>query len=53
MPRAFVGISGYDYPRWAGSAWAVDGRDVYVYFDNDARGHAPHDARALAQLVTI
>lgn len=22
-------------------------RDVYVYFDNDARGHAPHDAEAL------
>lgn len=26
-------------------------RDVLVYFDNDARGHAPHDARALAELV--
>ncbi len=25
--------------------------DVYVYFDNDAKGHAPHDARALAELV--
>jgi uncharacterized protein YecE (DUF72 family) len=24
------------------------GRDVYVYFDNDARGHAPFDAIALA-----
>lgn len=24
-------------------------RDVYVYFDNDARGHAPHDALALAE----
>lgn len=23
------------------------GRDVYVYFDNDARGHAPHDALRL------
>jgi uncharacterized protein YecE (DUF72 family) len=23
------------------------GRDAYVYFDNDARGHAPHDAVAL------
>ncbi|WP_260980379.1 DUF72 domain-containing protein [Microbacterium paludicola] len=22
-------------------------RDVYVYFDNDARGHAPHDAESL------
>ena len=29
---------------------AADGiaRDVYVYFDNDARGFAPHDALALA-----
>lgn len=26
-------------------------RDVYVYFDNDVRGHAPHDAAALAALV--
>lgn len=24
-------------------------RDVYVYFDNDARGRAPHDAMALAE----
>lgn len=40
---------------WAGraTAWATGGdeRDVYVYFDNDARGHAPHDAVALARLV--
>lgn len=27
--------------------WAQDGRDVYVFFDNDARGHAPHDALRL------
>jgi len=26
-------------------------RDVYVYFDNDARGHAPHDAIAMARLL--
>jgi len=24
---------------------------VFVYFDNDARGHAPHDAETLARLV--
>lgn len=38
---------------WADGSGAGDGlpRDVYVYFDNDARGHAPHDARALAALV--
>lgn len=36
---------------WADGSAAPDGRprDVYVYFDNDARGHAPHDALALAQ----
>ena len=26
------------------AAWARGGSDVFVYFDNDARGHAPHDA---------
>ncbi|GGH40621.1 DUF72 domain-containing protein [Microbacterium album] len=34
---------------WAEGTGSADGRprDVYVYFDNDARGHAPHDAVAL------
>ena len=27
--------------------WTADGRDAYVYFDNDIKGHAPHDARKL------
>jgi uncharacterized protein YecE (DUF72 family) len=27
--------------------WLGEGRDVYVYFDNDAHGHAPHDAARL------
>ncbi|QBJ96181.1 DUF72 domain-containing protein [Rhodococcus sp. ABRD24] len=27
--------------------WAAGGRDVFVYFDNDAKGHAPFDAMAL------
>lgn len=35
--------------------WASDAphlrRDVYVYFDNDAHAHAPHDARRLAEHV--
>jgi len=36
---------------WANRArqWLRDGRDVYVYFDNDALGHAPRNARALAE----
>lgn len=37
--------------RWAD--WVREhlaaGRDAYVYFDNDARGHAPHDAVALRE----
>lgn len=39
--------------RWADRCRraAEEGRDVYVYFDNDARGHAPHDAVRLADLV--
>jgi uncharacterized protein YecE (DUF72 family) len=28
-------------------AWDADGLDVFVYFDNDAKGRAPHDAMAL------
>ncbi|GAB3881177.1 DUF72 domain-containing protein [Terrabacter terrigena] len=39
--------------RWAQtcSGWLDEGHDVHVYFDNDAKGHAPHDAvRLLARL---
>lgn len=32
--------------------WTKDGRDVYVYFDNDALAHAPINAKALAQRVS-
>ncbi|MFD5225599.1 DUF72 domain-containing protein [Microbacterium sp. NPDC058342] len=47
------GYSAEELASWADriGAWARKGRDVYVYFDNDARGHAPHDAVALAGLV--
>ena len=27
--------------------WTSDGRDGFVYFDNDIKGYAPHDARRL------
>jgi uncharacterized protein YecE (DUF72 family) len=33
------------------SAWTAAGSDVYVYFDNDAEGHAPHDAVRLQAAV--
>jgi uncharacterized protein YecE (DUF72 family) len=36
--------------RWTAGA---DGRDVYVYFDNDAKVHAPHNAMQLADLVGL
>lgn len=38
---------------WTSGAATTDGvpRDVYVYFDNDIGGHAPHDAVALAGRV--
>lgn len=40
--------------RWA--AWirerAAEGIDVYAYFNNDARGHAPRDALRLSERLT-
>jgi uncharacterized protein YecE (DUF72 family) len=33
------------------AGWARDGSDVFVYFDNDARGHAPHDAVRLRRML--
>jgi uncharacterized protein YecE (DUF72 family) len=51
--------SGYtdaELDEWAGRivAWRTLGgkqRDVYVYFDNDAKVHAPFDAKRLAERV--
>jgi uncharacterized protein YecE (DUF72 family) len=39
--------------HWADKvrAWDADGLDVFVYFDNDVRAHAPFDAMALAALL--
>ena len=28
-------------------SWVGEGQDVFVYFDNDIKGYAPHDAQAL------
>jgi uncharacterized protein YecE (DUF72 family) len=47
--------SGYDEPAlqvWAEriEQWRADGRQVYVYFDNDAKVRAPVDAIALHQM---
>src|SRR5690606_15595408 len=49
-------VSGYSGPalrRWAAKVrrWAKHG-DVYCYFDNDAKVHAPFDALALMRLTS-
>ena len=51
-------LYGSDYTEDELAAWATrvrrwrsEGRDVYVYFDNDQHAYAPHDARALARMV--
>ena len=45
------GYSDGSLDRWAARCrdWLAHGEDVHVYFDNDARGHAPHDAIRLLQ----
>ena len=45
--------SGASLRRWrdAAAAWIAEGRDVHVYFDNDAEGAAVHNARALRDLI--
>ncbi|MCW2844870.1 MAG: hypothetical protein JWN22_2786 [Nocardioides sp.] len=39
--------------EWAAKCrrWSEDG-DVFVYFDNDAKGYAPHDAMALIERLS-
>ncbi len=39
--------------RWAARTerWLSEGRDVHVYFDNDAEGHAVRNARTMLALV--
>lgn len=41
--------------RWAETCrrWLAEGHDVHVYFDNDARGHAPHDAVRLVRRLGL
>jgi uncharacterized protein YecE (DUF72 family) len=45
--------SDHELAGWAAraAAWSAGGTDVYVYFDNDAEGHAPHDALRLKAAV--
>ena len=41
--------------RWAETCrgWLDEGHDVHVYFDNDAKGHAPHDAVRLVRRLGL
>jgi uncharacterized protein YecE (DUF72 family) len=43
------GYASASLDRWTDRTrgWLADGLDVFVYFDNDARGRAPHDAVGL------
>jgi uncharacterized protein YecE (DUF72 family) len=47
------GYSDAELDMWAAkiAAWRRGGRDVYVYFDNDAKVHAPFDAMRLKERV--
>jgi uncharacterized protein YecE (DUF72 family) len=44
-----------DLRWWADriAEWSGDGRDVYVYFNNDGHGHAVRDAEGLRRLVGV
>jgi uncharacterized protein YecE (DUF72 family) len=47
------GYTGAELAAWGGriARWRRTGLDVYVYFDNDAKVHAPFDALRLAERV--
>ena len=47
------GYSEASLADWAAKcrAWERDGLDVFVYFDNDIKGYAPHDAMKLISLL--
>jgi uncharacterized protein YecE (DUF72 family) len=51
-------VSGYTEPalaRWARKirTWRAAGQAVYVYFDNDVKVRAPHDAQSLAHRLGL
>jgi uncharacterized protein YecE (DUF72 family) len=49
------GYTGRALASWARRirAWAKDGRDVYVYFDNDVKVKAPFDALNLMRMLGL
>ena len=51
-PRDAARVTATPAPESAGRATGRRGRDVYVYFDNDAKVRAPVDAERLIGLVS-
>jgi uncharacterized protein YecE (DUF72 family) len=51
----FSGYTDEELDAWAAriDRWRRRGLDVYTYFDNDARGHAPFDAMRLADRLGV
>jgi len=51
--RYFGRYADEELAAWAEriAAWRAQGRDVYVYFDNDIKSAAPFDAETLKRLV--
>lgn len=49
------GYTDLSLDRWAEACrgWLDEGHDVHVYFDNDAKGHAPHDAVRLVRRLGL
>ena len=49
------GYSAAALDDWAAKCrtWSEAGQDVFVYFDNDAKGFAPHDAMALMERLGV
>jgi uncharacterized protein YecE (DUF72 family) len=48
-----IGFSQAELTEWAErvGAWRDQGADVYVYFNNDTRGHAIRNALALRRML--
>lgn len=49
------GYSEHELDEWAAKirSWTERGCDVYVYFDNDAKVHAPFDAMSLMERLGV
>jgi len=49
------GYSDHELDEWAAKirSWTERGCDVYVYFDNDAKVHAPFDAMSLMERLAV